>query len=557
MSPPDVLLAAFARHLGLPAEAARPVLQDLLDGLRARLDAEGEATLDGIGRFRQDGGEASFEADPALLTAVNAPFAGLPLITSSSLAPPAGSPSTEIDEATPALFSVPLESADEDAETAAGASSASSPHADADDAPIAPLPSAPKTATEPTAGGERAAATEDAFAAPPETSPPPEPPVRDLSSETGAETLDHPIAVPFAPAGDLGDEDTAPPAETPPPQPTGGEEDPTDEAATAETPVEEDDGMETLTDGVWAPSDPASPDHPLGAASEPFIEDAEFDVVDRPAPPEDVRSEESADDPVAPELEASLSESVTLDPAGKAADAEKRVAEESEAGEPDEVAVPTVGVVGAVEAAPDPTVTPTPVGRTAVPGLRSEGARAPEAAPERKRSRGALLWLPLLALLLALLLFWPSGSDRPDDKATALVVTPPPVASVPDSAALAAAPTDSSEAALPGEAPTPEPPAAPPTGEAAASPLRGSGGMNPARGNATWVLTSIDQEGAERLASRYRQQGYRTDVFGATVNGRTVHRVAVGQFGSFEEAIRYRSALPPDAPSDAWVLVFE
>src|SRR5690606_13887735 len=119
----DALLTAFARHLGLPPEAARPALDVLLDTLREALDAEGAGTLDGVGRFYRRNGTVAFEPDPTLLAAINAPFAGLPPVAPAAPPPPpvAVAPPTpeevpapaegepEETDTTSALFTVPLE----------------------------------------------------------------------------------------------------------------------------------------------------------------------------------------------------------------------------------------------------------------------------------------------------------------------------------------------------------------------------------------------------------------------------------------------------------------
>lgn len=61
---------------------------------------------------------------------------------------------------------------------------------------------------------------------------------------------------------------------------------------------------------------------------------------------------------------------------------------------------------------------------------------------------------------------------------------------------------------------------------------------------------------ANRIAARYRQLGFRVAVLPARVDGRTMHRVAVGQFDSLGEARGARALLPDDAPPDAWILRF-
>lgn len=586
----DALLTAFARHLGLPPEAARPALDVLLDALREALDAEGAGTLDGVGRFYRRNGTVAFEPDPTLLAAINAPFAGLPPVAPAAPPPPpvAVAPPTpeevpapaegepEETDTTSALFTVPLEPGapvEDDDEQAAPALDAPEPErprttAEATDTPIAPIPTAPTITSSAAEAPE--ASEEDAFAAPeeiPVPTPAPEPPLRDLSSKVAGEPpvdeeatpLEAPIAVPFAPADAL---DEAPPAEAAPEAEGLAREEET--TAPEEAAAAPEDDLDALIAGVWAPSEPPAPDHPLGAASEPVIEDAEYDLVGEPAAPTAPTEEPAPPTPTAV---------------------------------PPDEAVPGMGAArsdelerGAAERAIPPRFVTPPIPSPAVePGGPTEAAPAPAPAPasragrERRRTRSLGLWLLLLVVLVALaaVFLWPRlGGDGTDEAAVTPSEPSAPVATLPDSAARAEAPEgeapargDTTRTATPppGAAaedgaegapvePTPPTAEAPPEPEPDAgipAPLRGPGGVDPARGGATWVLGSGSRAGAARDAERYRQQGYRADVLTGTSGGHTVHRVVVGQFASFEEAQRYRSALPPGAPTGAWVLRLE
>jgi cell division septation protein DedD len=84
--------------------------------------------------------------------------------------------------------------------------------------------------------------------------------------------------------------------------------------------------------------------------------------------------------------------------------------------------------------------------------------------------------------------------------------------------------------------------------------LYGSGTVDPASGGFTWVLNSTSNAEARAQVERYRLQGFRASVLTAVVDGRLVHRVAVGQFTDLAYARAARHLLPPDAPADTWIL---
>lgn len=89
---------------------------------------------------------------------------------------------------------------------------------------------------------------------------------------------------------------------------------------------------------------------------------------------------------------------------------------------------------------------------------------------------------------------------------------------------------------------------------AAAWGLRDAGAVDPSVGGVTWVLNSADAATAVEQVARYRSMGFRSSVLTATVAGRRVHRVAVGQFPDLAAAHAARHLLPPDAPADTWLL---
>ncbi len=73
----------------------------------------------------------------------------------------------------------------------------------------------------------------------------------------------------------------------------------------------------------------------------------------------------------------------------------------------------------------------------------------------------------------------------------------------------------------------------------------------------TWVVTSVSSlEEADQLAARYRQAGFRARVIQSTPGGRTMYRVAIGQFDTQANALLVRERLPADvkARDDIWTL---
>ncbi|OZC02854.1 SPOR domain-containing protein [Rubricoccus marinus] len=92
---------------------------------------------------------------------------------------------------------------------------------------------------------------------------------------------------------------------------------------------------------------------------------------------------------------------------------------------------------------------------------------------------------------------------------------------------------------------------------ALASGLTGSGRIEIGARGYTWVVTSISNLAeADRLAARYRQAGFRSNVIESTPGGRTTYRVAIGQFDTQANALLVRDRLPADIRSrdDIWTL---
>ncbi len=102
----------------------------------------------------------------------------------------------------------------------------------------------------------------------------------------------------------------------------------------------------------------------------------------------------------------------------------------------------------------------------------------------------------------------------------------------------------------------PPSPSSPPAGEASEStPLRSSDGIDPANDGYTIIVYSeTSRSGAEGVAARYREEGFRTGVLVFQEDGPTRYRVGVGQFETLDEASETRDGLAGDElPEDAWV----
>lgn len=142
------------------------------------------------------------------------------------------------------------------------------------------------------------------------------------------------------------------------------------------------------------------------------------------------------------------------------------------------------------------------------------------------------------------------GSSRRTTPATARPTTPAP------------APATTAPAARPAVRPTTRPaPTAEPTYQTGLTPeletmLLGEEMVQPGDGWTLVVRGEPTESEARIVAERYRTVGYRVNVFeGLTADGRTIFRVAVGQFPTVQDALRALRTLAGDAfPADAWML---
>jgi septal ring-binding cell division protein DamX len=538
----DPLLAALAQHLGVPPEEARPALDAALAHLRRALDADGVARLDGVGAFVDDGVSRRFEPDPVLLAAVNGAYAGLAPVAEHPAPPVAPAPVAPPGD-------VPL---------------------------VAPTPVAP--AAPPGAGPTT----------PPEAPPPDVPP---LTEPAWLLAADVPRELPddawFEEEPRTGRPGEALPGGAPLNVDLPVEEGPAEEAAPfvfpTDAPAEEpddltddpDEDLDATLAGVWAPP-PSPPVAPLDVEPPPTYEEAEFAVV--PLPPEPLPDG---------------------DPAGYGPDAA-----------PDEAWAPPPSPY-VPEPLPEPVeVVPPPFAATATAPAAApfattapagpQGTRPPAPAEPREGGgrRALLLALPLLLLVALATWLWLRRGDEPPavaevppapaapraiapdtlagdslrgdslaaDSLLALVEEPPPAGAAPEPPAPpvgAAPPRPAPPAPAPRPAPVvPPAPARPEPPEQAgdepaapvASGLRGSSEVDASAGGATWVVNSTTSAEARMQAERYRGEGFRTGVLRATVGGRRVYRVAVGQFATVAEAEQARGGLPPDTRADAWIL---
>ncbi|PAP76966.1 SPOR domain-containing protein [Rubrivirga marina] len=387
-----------------------------------------------------------------------------------------------------------------------------------------------------------------------------------------AATDDVPLAAPFGEPGD------PTPAEVFPPTPPDREPPPASPAsAPASAPASDADwGDETWTAPAIGSRGLDDPDVSLSDADvlDALIEDADFDVVDLSDPPSRV----SDPLPPTPEAEPPATPDLTF---------------------------PTF------EDEPETSPTPGPTRPPVAPPVAALSNEAEEPAPTKRRWG---LWVALLLLLLliaaAVALFWPDiaprlrGLSDPGETMTASaaadvtpapfpaeplaapdslprfgeanVVTPPtgdgaPVATDGGPAATGVATGAPASASRPGRRDDDTP--APRTG-LGRSPAPGVALLPPRLNGLSdadvRALTALDQpidpaaeawtlvvlstssrEEAEALRQRYRRAGYRTAVL---VSRSGNFRVAVGQFGTRDDAIRLRDRIPPQAPGDTWLL---
>jgi len=570
---PPPVAAQLAQALGLPPAQGEQALSEVVALLRQQLQATGEATVEELGTFRHDGRALSFEPTEALAEAVNHRFAGLPAVTRPPAPEPERPPEPAVEEvfeqgpleeelgsevqsheeeighrveAEEATASGTGEDANQFDAPGGGESHAEAPYEEATpEASTPPLARVPweEPAIEP-AEPPPSPADDEGLAGvfvpitpiswTPADDPPPDLPFSNGGQVTFLDSGEGTPAEPALPAGEGAPREDEEALPTPQPEPPVEEEPrwltehppepapdapPSQEDASLvsggpepDEPDPHERALDALLEGVWTPrAGPDDADHPLGPMPAELMEDADFDVIegsaaDPYAPPE------PSPDPLLPE--------------------------------------PSAGVE---PLPPPPAAPPRPHEAASAPFLKtreplSEARPHPEAeplAPPRRRRRA---WLPFAAgaavlLLLALgLLLWPRSAPT-----LAVAERPAPAAPAP-APAPESPPADAPEGpsfADPEEAPPPP----------ADTPLRSADGVTPARGGYTWIVASeAARPDADRIAARYRAEGYRASVLPADVRGRTAFRVGVGQFPTAADADRARGQLPPFAPADTWRL---
>ncbi|BBM69835.1 SPOR domain-containing protein [Rhodothermus marinus] len=178
------------------------------------------------------------------------------------------------------------------------------------------------------------------------------------------------------------------------------------------------------------------------------------------------------------------------------------------------------------------------------PSLRPP--RPPRFRVEEERRRGLPVWVPaaLLIVVLGAVAVWFLLFSRPSEPE---VVPPAPsqaeVQPTAPAETTAAAATPAADTAAETSTPTVEapPPPAP-----------------PAPGDYALIVGSVtSQTAAERIAERFRralaERGLPVTIVATTTGGTTRYRVAVGRYGSPEEALAAKRQLGNVLPPDAWV----
>ena len=243
---------------------------------------------------------------------------------------------------------------------------------------------------------------------------------------------------------------------------------------------------------------------------------------------------------------------------------------------------------------------PDPADRPAAPSVRERSRPGAPRAEDRWFSFGSLLLLAVSLAAIAAAATWPRIAGPPPppaptagggafgdtlgdaaeaafrERLTLAQDSTPPARVEPDADEPTAPPAASYQAVeiAPGAVP---PPAAtaparrtqgvPPPADTAILPPRVAGldgqqtralasryRFTPGAGYTWVVLSSPGRDEATALSERYRAAGYRSAVVATTDAGRTTYRVGVGQFGSRDDARALRARLPPQAPTDTWML---
>lgn len=552
----ESLATAFGRLQALPEGEAEGAYARAMDQLEAHLAATGEVRLPGVGLLRRTSGGVVLGVEANLLAEVNRAFEGLTPVGAdpAAAAPPASPNPGPLDETTagePEAEAPTDELETKVAEAPSGATtedtSPDEPASESDGPGTEEDPPAPEAAADEAAAEDQTPDADDAD----ETGVDEESTAEDQSTVEDAEVLPpetEAVPVPF------GDPDDASMADVLPPTPADA--DPSLEAPAsgladvpeAEIPAPDAEGgaepdTEDWASETWTAS-PSSASPPLGVDPRDLIEDADFEVL----PPE--ASPIPAAEPVPPEAE-------------------------------------MAAMLAAPPVAPAPDTTPAPDPVEAEPSPPSEVAEEPVSG----RGAGWVLGLLLLALLVALA-FWvwsssrddtPAPVEEPVPQAVEAAETVPP-GDVPDADPAPAQPevttldpgaapgsgAASGETTAPATATTPAasaPARTRPASGTAVSPPRldgldegdrralVGGPIDPAMGGWTLVVASLrSEDAANEESALYAEAGYRTGVFAPSERGQTRYRVAVGQFGSEDHALRLRDRLPPRAPADTWPL---
>jgi len=508
----DALASHLARSLEISqAEAERAVAQ-LGETLADELAESGEAHIEGLGTFSRGDGDVRFEPDPILQRAVNHRFEGLPLVHTKPAEPEADAPEEAEEPADPFELvgtGPELSPPEEDENTFAPIRDFGS-----DDDSVDPF----------------ARPFEEDYIAKEDDTAAQEP--SDLDG--AAPPMDEPAVAEFAP-----DEHDEP--ATIPPLDFGASREPVEEStpeetlpedeidSSAEAPDEftegdDDDDLDQLLEGIWTPrTGPVETDHPLGPLSPELLEDADYQLVGDAGESSDPHAPPPASEEPPPEREDWRGKDVFFSPTPPPPGPPK----------------PQVPV------APDPPPLSPPVTRA------SPAFEATRTAPESEEDGSRRGWMPWVAAALAVVLvgaailawLWFQPTPGPPDPGPGpdQVVVVPPVDEDPDPAI-----TDPDE-------PAPAEPVPDPTPPPEDTPLRSADGIDPAQGGYTLIVASEGTRAeAERIAGRYRADGFRVSVLPATVGGRQFFRVAVGQFSSRAQAQARRGDLPDYAPADTW-----
>ncbi|GIV57923.1 MAG: hypothetical protein KatS3mg042_0836 [Rhodothermaceae bacterium] len=147
----------------------------------------------------------------------------------------------------------------------------------------------------------------------------------------------------------------------------------------------------------------------------------------------------------------------------------------------------------------------------------------------------------------------PEAEHRPPETRPPRRSSPPPRITAPPSTSRDPESTSSPEA-LPPDVPAETPALRPASPHDA---LYGDGGILLSRGGYTLVVAmEPSRERAQRLAARYRDEGFRVAVLGVLFQGRLSYRVVLGQFASRTEAGQARDRLvrADHVPFSTWIM---